>query len=271
MLTGLPVMKPGNFPPWMISYSSSIQIMLCGFVITSGAGMSMFGPTSLAICRTHPLQICSSSRWLRLCGSQITPPLLPPRGMSTTAHFQVIHIDRARTVSIVSIGWNRMPPFPGPRASLCWTLNPRKMLTDPSSIFTGMLNVNSRIGERSRSRVAWFSPNRSATLSNCFLAISNGLNAFVVMQSFLQLSHFSHGVCIPPALIYSYYMPEKRSKYYEKRCLRGFYDGPRDRHRVDISVLRNVPRKADFSAGSAGDYFNRATISRIRPGSVLKE
>ena len=35
--------------------------------------------------------------------------------MSATAHFQVIHMDRARTVSIVSWGWKRMPPLPGPR------------------------------------------------------------------------------------------------------------------------------------------------------------
>ena len=36
---------------------------------------------------------------LRLCGSQITPPLPPPSGMSTTEHFQVIHVASARTVS----------------------------------------------------------------------------------------------------------------------------------------------------------------------------
>ena len=33
--------------------------------------------------------------------------------MSTTAHFQVIHIARARTVSGVSCGWKRMPPLRG--------------------------------------------------------------------------------------------------------------------------------------------------------------
>ena len=124
--TGLPVMKPGNFPRWIVSNSSSIQSMCWAVVMTSGAGTSVTGPTSREIWRTHPRHICSCSRRLRLCGSQMTPPLLPPRGMSTTAHFHVIHIARARTVSMVSCGWNRMPPLPGPRASLCWTRNAAK-------------------------------------------------------------------------------------------------------------------------------------------------
>jgi hypothetical protein len=32
-------------------------------------------------------------------GSQTTPPFAPPNGMSTTAHFQVIHDASARTSS----------------------------------------------------------------------------------------------------------------------------------------------------------------------------
>ncbi len=56
----------------------------------------------------------------------MTPPLPPPSGMSATAHFQVIHVASARTVSIVSAGWKRMPPLLGPRASLCWTRKPWK-------------------------------------------------------------------------------------------------------------------------------------------------
>jgi len=39
--------------------------------------------------------------------------------MFTTAVFQVVHMARARTVSMVSCGWNRTPPHAGPRASLC--------------------------------------------------------------------------------------------------------------------------------------------------------
>ncbi len=87
--------------------------------MTSGAGTSIAGPTFLATWRTQPRQMPSCSRAERLCGSQMTPPLAPPSGMSTTAHFHVIHIDSARTVSIVSCGWKRMPPLLGPRASLC--------------------------------------------------------------------------------------------------------------------------------------------------------
>ena len=41
----------------------------------------------------------SSSFWLSRLGSTITPPLPPPYGMPTTAHFQVIHIARALTSS----------------------------------------------------------------------------------------------------------------------------------------------------------------------------
>jgi hypothetical protein len=130
MLTGLPVMSPGWWLPWLIvSYSSSIQIMCWGVVMTSGAGTSVNSPMLRAIWRTHPRQICSCSRMLRWCGSQTTPPLPPPRGMSTSAHFQVIHIARARTVSIVSCGWKRMPPLLGPRASLCCTRKPLKTCT----------------------------------------------------------------------------------------------------------------------------------------------
>ena len=54
-------------------------------------------------------------------GSTVMPPLAPPNGMLTTAHFQVIHIASALTSSSVTPGWNRMPPFEGPRAIECWT------------------------------------------------------------------------------------------------------------------------------------------------------
>ena len=98
--------------------------------------------------------------------------------MSTTAHFQVIHMASARTVSSVSCGWKRMPPLAGPRASLCWTRKPRNTFTVPSSMRTGIANEYSRIGLRSSSRVAASRLMTSATLSNWACAISNGLNAF---------------------------------------------------------------------------------------------
>ena len=63
----------------------------------------------------------SSSPRVSFFGSQITPPLAPPKGMFIRAHFQVIHIARAFTSSSVTSGWYRMPPFEGPRAMLCVT------------------------------------------------------------------------------------------------------------------------------------------------------
>jgi len=106
--------------------------------------------------------------------------------MSTTAHFQVIHMDRARTVSIVSWGWKRMPPLQGPRASLCWQRKPRKTRTPPSSMGTGMETWYSRRGDLRRSRVGWSSSRRSATESNCFWAISNALKPLLAMNKLLM-------------------------------------------------------------------------------------
>src|SRR5205823_8137433 len=51
-----------------------------------------------------------------LRGSQITPPLAPPNGIFTTAHFQVIQVASARTSSSETSGAKRIPPFPGPRS-----------------------------------------------------------------------------------------------------------------------------------------------------------
>ncbi len=171
MPTGLPVINPGYFAPWIVSYSSSIHNICWALVITSGAGTSVRGPTFLTSCLIHPRHNLSCSSRLRSWGSQMIPPLAPPRGISTTEHFQVIHMDKARTVLIVSWGWKRIPPFPGPLASLCNTLNPRNTLTFPSSILTGMLNWYSRMGTRKKSQDAWSSSSNFAALSNCFCAI----------------------------------------------------------------------------------------------------
>ncbi len=48
-------------------------------------------------------------------GSQTTPPLAPPNGMFTTAHFQVIQAASAFTSSSVTAVSKRMPPLAGPR------------------------------------------------------------------------------------------------------------------------------------------------------------
>ena len=122
--------------------------MCCGPVITSGAGTSVSGDRSRPSWRTQPRQSASCSRGPRWWGSQTTPPSLPPSGMSTTAHFQVIHMAMARTVSIVSWGWKRTPPLAGPRASL-WTMrNPSKTSIRPSSMRTGIVKRRSRAGVR---------------------------------------------------------------------------------------------------------------------------
>ena len=71
--------------------------------------------------------------------------------MSTTEVFHVIQAASARTVSMVSAGWKRMPPLQGPRASLYWTRNPWNTLVVPSSIRTGSVTCSSRVGQRRNS------------------------------------------------------------------------------------------------------------------------
>jgi len=152
----------------MLSYSSSIQAMICGVVLTSGAGISLVTPTSWAIARMYPRASRSFSPSESTFGSQITPPFPPPRGISTTAVFHVIQVESARTVSTVSSGCQRTPPFAGPRAVLCWILNPWNILVDPSSIFTGIVTLISCIGHLRSSWVARSSPSCSAATSSCF-------------------------------------------------------------------------------------------------------
>ena len=48
----------------------------------------------------------------------MTPPLAPPKGMLTTAHFQVIQAASAVTSSSVTFMSKRMPPLAGPREVL---------------------------------------------------------------------------------------------------------------------------------------------------------
>ena len=51
----------------------------------------------------------------------MTPPLAPPNGMFTTAHFHVIHAASAFTSSRLTFMSNRMPPLAGPRDELWMT------------------------------------------------------------------------------------------------------------------------------------------------------
>src|SRR5207253_6882552 len=62
----------------------------------------------------------------------------PPKGIFTTAHFQVIHVARARTSSIETSGAKRIPPLPGPRTVECSTRYPVNTSRVPLSIPIGM-------------------------------------------------------------------------------------------------------------------------------------
>ena len=82
-----------------------IQAIVWALVLTSGAGMSRSGPMRRLISVVKRRVRRSSSRMLSCFGSTMTPPLAPPYGMFTQAHFQVIHIASARTSSRVTSGW----------------------------------------------------------------------------------------------------------------------------------------------------------------------
>ena len=73
-----------------------------------------------------------------VAGSHVTPPLPPPNGRSTTAHFHVIQNASAVTSSSVTPGWKRMPPFAGPRAKLYCTRYPVKTSMPPLSRWNGI-------------------------------------------------------------------------------------------------------------------------------------
>ncbi len=66
----------------------------------------------------YPLERRSSSFLERDLGSTMTPPLAPPKGRPTAAVLMVIQKASEVTSSKETCGWNRMPPFVGPRTSL---------------------------------------------------------------------------------------------------------------------------------------------------------
>ncbi len=111
---------------------------------------------------------------LSFLGSTTTPPLAPPKGMPTAAHFQVIHMASALTSLRVTPWWYRIPPLAGPRAKLCWTRYPSNMRNDPSSIFTGKATISWRWASRRKARTPGFRPRRSAAASYCRCALSQG-------------------------------------------------------------------------------------------------
>ena len=74
---------------------SIIQAIVCSFVAMSGAGMSSCGPMIGSSSEVNLRVIFCSSSSERSRGLQRTPPLAPPYGSRSSAHFQVIHIASA--------------------------------------------------------------------------------------------------------------------------------------------------------------------------------
>jgi hypothetical protein len=101
--TGLPVTTAGE-KPCMREYSSMIHAMTCALVLTSGAGMSRWGPMMSWIWWTKRRVSRSSSRGDSVLGSTAIPPLAPPKGKLTTAVFQVISEARPCASSMSTVG-----------------------------------------------------------------------------------------------------------------------------------------------------------------------
>ena len=87
------------------------QAITWALVLTSGAGMSRVGPRTFSILSMNERAIFWSSHCSRSLAGQLTPPLAPPKGTPATAVFQVISEARARTSSMSTSGWKRMPPL----------------------------------------------------------------------------------------------------------------------------------------------------------------
>ncbi len=137
---------------------------------------------NLPIALMYPLDNLSSSPSLISFGLHITPPFAPPYGISTTLVFHVIQAASALTVSSVSCGWNLIPPFVGPLASLYCTLNPLKTFTDPSSILTGIVTSSILIGSLRNWCTAGSSFIIFAALSSCSCAILKGFNSSAIFS-----------------------------------------------------------------------------------------
>ena len=116
---GLPVTMPGVYPA-MEPYASIIHAIVCELVPISGAGMSRFTPSRCSMLVVYRRVMWFSSASLIVLGSHWIPPLPPPKGMLTTAVFQVISDASARISLMSACGWYRVPPLYGPRAALCW-------------------------------------------------------------------------------------------------------------------------------------------------------
>ena len=76
--SGLPVTTEGVEYPRCMLYVSMIHAMICGFVPTSGAGMSPSGLIRMPISVAYRRVRCSSSSLDSPLGFTTTPPLAPP-------------------------------------------------------------------------------------------------------------------------------------------------------------------------------------------------
>src|SRR5690348_11118320 len=108
------------------------------------------------------------------------PPLAPPKGMLTTAHFHVISAARPRISSRLTFGPYRTPPLQGPRAMLCWTLKPSNTSSLPSSMVTGIWTMISRLGVRRYFKIPSSRASLWAATSNRAAIESKTLNSLSV-------------------------------------------------------------------------------------------
>ncbi len=97
--------------PWSFPYSSIIQAITWALVFTSGAAMSRVGPRIFSTLSMNERAIFCTSAGSSWSAGQLTPPLAPPKGTPATAVFQVISEASARTSSMFTSGWKRMPPL----------------------------------------------------------------------------------------------------------------------------------------------------------------
>src|SRR5438270_347660 len=109
-------------------------------------------------------------------GSQRTPPFPPPKGRSTTAHFQVMAMASAATSSWVRAGWKRRPPLAGPRAVSWWIRQPTKTSTRPSSRRIGTDTSRTRFGRDRTARTLSSRPTSSAASLRRSTSASQGSN-----------------------------------------------------------------------------------------------
>jgi hypothetical protein len=83
---------------------SIIHAIVCSLVAMSGAGMSSWGPITGSSSDVNRRVIACTSFVESSRGLQRTPPLAPPYGRRSSAHFQVIHIASAAHSPSVTSG-----------------------------------------------------------------------------------------------------------------------------------------------------------------------